>query len=98
MNLNNINGFNEKILDKNLIRYKNYDDTSFDSYLKNALNQVNSLLIDADNQKKLLATGQVDNIHEVMIAAEKADIALQFTLNVRNKVIDSYKEIMRMQI
>jgi len=44
------------------------------------------------------ALGKTDNIHQVMIAAEKADIALQFTLQIRNKILDAYNEIMRMQI
>jgi len=44
------------------------------------------------------AAGKTDNIHEVMIAAQKADIAIQFTLQIRNKILDAYNEIMRMQI
>ncbi len=42
--------------------------------------------------------GKTDNIHEVMIAAEKANVALQFTVELRNKAIEAYKEIMRLQI
>jgi flagellar hook-basal body complex protein FliE len=45
-----------------------------------------------------MAAGQIDNIDKIMIDMEKADIALQFTLQVRNKVLDAYQEIMRMQI
>jgi flagellar hook-basal body complex protein FliE len=44
------------------------------------------------------AAGRTDNIHQVMIAAEKSDIALQFTMQIRNKILDAYNEIMRMQI
>lgn len=71
---------------------------TFSSYLKDALDKVNSYQIEADNYKKLLATGDVDNLHDVMIATEKASIAMQLTLSIRNKVVDAYREIMRMQI
>ncbi|MCX7773875.1 MAG: flagellar hook-basal body complex protein FliE, partial [Clostridia bacterium] len=42
--------------------------------------------------------GRTDNIHSVMIAGQKATIALQFVMEVRNKVMDAYQEIMRMQV
>ena len=45
-----------------------------------------------------LATGKAESIPDVMIAAEKADIALRLMLQVRNKVIDAYQEIMKMQV
>lgn len=72
--------------------------TSFSDYLKNALDKVNDLQIESDNYTNALAAGKTDNIHQVMIAAEKADIALQFTMQIRNKILDAYNEIMRMQI
>ena len=70
----------------------------FSDYLQQALNNTNSLLIEADNIANEFAAGNIDNIHQVTIAAEKADVALQFTLQVRNKIMDAYSEIMRMQI
>jgi flagellar hook-basal body complex protein FliE len=70
----------------------------FDDYLKLALGKVNDMQLIADEYKKLLATGQADNLHDVMIATEKANIALQLTLSIRNKVVEAYKEIMRLQI
>ena len=47
---------------------------------------------------KALAAGQVEDISQVVVAAEKADIALQLTLAVRNKAVEAYQEIMRMQV
>lgn len=70
----------------------------FDEYLKNALGEVNSLQKESDNMSKALAAGQVEDISQVVIAAEKADIALQLTLAVRNKAVEAYQEIMRMQV
>ena len=40
----------------------------------------------------------MDNLHDITIAAEKANIALQLTLSIRNKIVEAYKEIMRIQI
>lgn len=72
--------------------------SDFSSILDDALNRVNQLQIESDRNKMLLAIGEVDNLHDVTIAAEKANIALQLTLSVRNKVVEAYQEIMRMQI
>ena len=71
---------------------------AFDEYLKNASGEVNSLQKESDNMSKALAAGQVEDISQVVIAAEKADIALQLTLAVRNKAVEAYQEIMRMQV
>ncbi len=71
---------------------------SFSDYLYQALDEVNRLQLDAQRQMDDFAAGRTDNIHQVMIAIEKADIALQLTVQVRNKIIDAYNEIMRMQI
>ena len=71
---------------------------TFSSYLNQAMNNTNSLLLDADKLADDFAAGKTDNIHQVAIAAEKADIALQFTMQIRSKILDAYTEIMRMQI
>jgi flagellar hook-basal body complex protein FliE len=71
---------------------------SFSDTLKNAISSVDGLQKDADLKMQQLATGQNNNIHETMIAAEKADIALRLMVQVRNKIIAAYEEIMRMQV
>lgn len=77
---------------------KQENDSKFSSFLNTALDRVNELQLVSSEYKKLLATGDVDNLHNVTIAAEKANIALQLTLAIRNKVTEAYKEIMRIQI
>lgn len=72
-------------------------DVSFSDYLKNAISDVNNLQTESAAASQKLATGEVD-IHTATIAAEKADLALQFTLAIRNKIFDAYSEIMRMQV
>jgi len=71
---------------------------SFSDYLKNAIKHVDELEKQSKAVAEDFAAGKTDNIHEVMIAAQKADIAIQFTLQIRNKILDAYNEIMRMQI
>ena len=71
---------------------------NFADYLNNAIQNVNDLQIQSENIANDFAIGKTDNIHQVMIASEKADIALQFTMQIRNKILDAYNEIMRMQI
>lgn len=70
----------------------------FANYLKDALTKVSDLEKQSTALTEAFAAGKTDNIHQVMIAAEKADIALQFTMQIRNKIMDAYNEIMRMQI
>ena len=71
---------------------------SFADTLKDAVENVNQTQKEADVQMQKLATGKAESIPDVMIAAEKADIALRLMLQVRNKVIDAYQEIMKMQV
>ncbi|SJZ64026.1 flagellar hook-basal body complex protein FliE [Selenihalanaerobacter shriftii] len=71
---------------------------SFKDLLSNSLHKVNNLQKDADLMAEKLAVGEADNIHEVMIASTKAKLSLDLTLEVRNKVVEAYKDIMRMQI
>ena len=71
---------------------------SFADVLKAGLNQVNNLQKEADSLAAKFAAGETDNIHGVLIAGEKADIALQLATAVRSKLLDAYQEIMRMQL
>lgn len=71
---------------------------SFAEQLQQALNEVNRLQLEAGRQDELLATGDLKDLHSAVIAAEKASLALQLTLQVRNKVLEAYQEVMRMQV
>ncbi|WNC12548.1 flagellar hook-basal body complex protein FliE [Brevibacillus brevis] len=70
----------------------------FGAFLSDALNQVNQAQVDSSILADKFAAGQIDNIDQVMVAGLKASNMLQMTLQVRNKVIESYQEIMRMTI
>ena len=74
------------------------DQLNFADTLKQAIQEVNDLQKVADIKMQQLATGENKNIPDVMISAEKADIALKLMVQVRNKIIEAYQEIMKMQV
>ncbi len=73
----------------------------FDSILNSAVNSIsetNAYLSDAENEKIRFALGETDNTHDMTIAMQKASQALQYTVAVRDKMLEAYKELMQMQI
>jgi len=62
------------------------------------LDSVNNLQLQSADLKKELATGGDVELHDVMIASEKAGISLNLTMQVRNKLLEAYQEIMRMSV
>lgn len=71
---------------------------TFGEFLKDSLGEVNHLQQESEGLKAKLAAGQLEDISQVVVASEKADIAMQFTLQVRNKIVEAYQEVMRMQV
>jgi len=65
---------------------------------KNAINSVNRQQRVADQAIEDLATGRNADIHRTMIEMEKADVSFQLVMQVRNKLITAYEEIMRIQV
>ncbi|MGE4282501.1 MAG: flagellar hook-basal body complex protein FliE [Clostridia bacterium] len=98
MQINGINNIQPIKINTVISESSSKQDVGFSEFFKNAMDQVNQLQQNAVHSNDLLAAGQVENLHQVMIDSEKADIALQFTIQVRNKIMDAYNEIMRMQI
>lgn len=71
---------------------------SFGEYMNDALHAVNAQKQEADRLTEQFIAGQISDVHSVVIAAEKASLALELTVQVRNKVIEAYQEIMRIQL
>ena len=71
---------------------------SFGQYLVDALKETNSLQQKSDAMNAALAAGEVDDISQVVIAGQKAEIALQLTMQVRDRALSAYQELMRMQV
>ncbi len=70
---------------------------AFTSELGKAIGEVDKLQTAADTQADAVARG-AGNIHEMALALEKADVAMRLAMRVRNKLVDTYNEIMRMGI
>jgi flagellar hook-basal body complex protein FliE len=84
--------------DPSAIKPADASEADFGKLLSEALDKVNHLQKDAEKASIDLAAGKIQDISQVTIASEKAAVALQLTMQVRNKVIDAYQEIMRMQV
>ncbi len=73
-------------------------DTGFASYLANALDQVNALSNNADQLAAEFAAGGPVTVDQLMIAEQKASLAVDLVVQVRNRVVSAYQSIMNMQI
>lgn len=71
---------------------------SFADQLKNAIAEVDNLQVQREEMVEGMVTGEVTEVHDVMIAAKEAQLAFELLLEVRNKLLESYQEIMRMQV
>ncbi|MBN2644266.1 MAG: flagellar hook-basal body complex protein FliE [Desulfuromonadaceae bacterium] len=71
---------------------------SFAETLSQAVAEVNDSQLRADQAAVDLQTGKADNLHDVMLAMEEADVSMRLLVQFRNKVTEAYKEIMNMQV
>jgi flagellar hook-basal body complex protein FliE len=69
----------------------------FGDTLKNAISQVDQLHQDSQTEISELLHGDRQDLHNVMIAVEKADIAFQLMMQVRNKIVNAYQEVSKLQ-
>jgi flagellar hook-basal body complex protein FliE len=74
------------------------EETSFLNTLKDSIKRVGELEREADKEVEKLAKMESDDVTSTMIAIEKADLTFQLMMQVRNKIIDAYQEIMRLQV
>jgi flagellar hook-basal body complex protein FliE len=71
---------------------------SFANVLENAVQEVNTKMQAADVAKQQVLTGETSNVHQSMIAVQEASVAFSLMVEVRNKLTDSYQELIRMQV
>ena len=71
---------------------------SFANVLQDSLGEVNQMQQKADAAITALATGEKVSLHETMIAMEQADVSFRLMMQVRNKIVEAYQEILRMQV
>ena len=70
----------------------------FKNTLKEAMGQVDGAQKEADAQVEAFVAGEQENLHEVMISMNQAELYLQLMTEVRNKMLETYQELMRMQV
>ena len=71
---------------------------SFGSLVTDGLNHLNAQLQTSQADLQHLATGNVDNLHQIMIRMEETRLSFQLMLQVRNRLLESYQDVMRMQV
>lgn len=100
--LGNIDGITPSSLTGVLAEKKEKTEgTLFDSFLNSAMDNIkttNSYLSDMENEEIKFALGETENTHDLTIALQKASTALQYTVAIRDRLLEAYKEIMQIQI
>ncbi len=71
---------------------------TFGQTVSRLIGQVNDLQVLADGEIQELANGRTDNLHGVVLAVAQADLSFHMLLEIRNRLIDTYQELMRMQV
>ena len=102
MGVTKLNSLEESARTGSLIpKAETVDGTLFDAFLNTAIDNIkttNSYLSDAEDEEIKFALGETENTHDLTIALQKASTALQYTVAVRDKLLEAYKELMQMQI
>jgi flagellar hook-basal body complex protein FliE len=98
MNINSIQAINNSIGLERKAQSVSSNGPSFESMLNKYINQADSAVKDSESMAISLAKGDAVNLHDVTIAAQKASIAVSLTTTVRDKAVEAYQDIMRMQI
>ncbi len=73
-------------------------ETSFGDVLKESIGEVQRLQDEADTTIRQLVAGEIKDVTDAMVAVQKADVAFQTMMVVRNKMVQAYEEVMRMQV
>lgn len=95
----NISGINNGLLlgiNKPVVESKS--DFSFKDVINTELEKLNNQQVKADQMTEAFISGEVDDLHTVMIATEEARLSLELAVQIRNKVIEAYKEVNNMQL
>ncbi len=73
-------------------------DSDFKGSLKQAIQEIDELQKEAGEKTEMFVRGEISDLHEVMVAGQKARVGMELLLEVRNRLFEGYQEIMRMQI
>ena len=96
-----INNQNTTLLNRESSKNKtseNKDSTSFTDLLKEGIDDVNNIQKKSEKMATEMAVGKNGNLHETMLATTYADLSFNFMVQVRNKALEAYQEVMRMPV
>ncbi|NLE02469.1 MAG: flagellar hook-basal body complex protein FliE [Fibrobacter sp.] len=85
-------------LDKHQTVKSTSNGPTFKDTLKNFVNDVNEMQQKADQSIEKMAAGEITDVHQVMTTVEEANVAFNMMMELRNKVMDAYQEIMRIRL
>ncbi|GAB2563565.1 flagellar hook-basal body complex protein FliE [Gracilibacillus alcaliphilus] len=71
---------------------------AFAKQLKHAIEHINQAQMASDQKTEALARGEIEDLHDVMVTAQKASVTLQAGVEIQRKAVDAYNEILRMQV
>ena len=74
------------------------DRTRFGALLKDAISTVNDLSNKSSSEIQKIITGETDELHTAVIAMQRADVSFQMMMQVRNKIVQAYQEVLRMPV
>lgn len=98
----NISGVNSELIKINQNPFQKVEvdkaKNSFSGVLQGYLESVDNTVKQASDLTTKAALGEINNIHDVTIASQKANLALELTVTIRDKAVEAYQEMMRMQI
>ncbi|WP_457595638.1 flagellar hook-basal body complex protein FliE [Hydrogenimonas sp.] len=97
-NIQGVNPLSSSDLIKKGKEVEKSGESDFGEVLKESLNEVNELQKKGEEAMSDIATGQVKDLHQAALAIDKAEMSMKLMLEVRNKAINAYKEILRTQI
>lgn len=98
MNISSITDSIGALASKQLATTSKSDDKTFSSMLDDALKEVNNTQVEGYKAMEGIATGNVKNLQEAVQRIEEAELSLKLALEVKNKAINAYKEISKMQV
>ena len=96
--MNSVRQITGAVLQAQPSNVKKSGSSDFMDIMKGLTKDVDEKLKTADQKMQQFALGQSQDLHEVVVTSEKADISLRFLLQLRNKLLEAYQEMMRMQV
>lgn len=98
MRIENISLFDLPEVKNSTKAVTNSSNINFGDLLNSELNKLNDIQLNGEQATQDLLTGNATDIHQVLLATEEAKLSLELAVQIRNKLIDAYQEISRMQL